>query len=51
MKLRDDAYKHGAIHPVFSQNLPEGFIRRYIAERSARYGKINDMYFFGFAGC
>jgi len=50
MKLRDDAYNHGAIHPIFSQNLPEGFIRRYISERLARYGKINDMYFLALQG-
>jgi len=50
MKHRDDAYNHGAIHPIFSQNLPEGFIRRYISERLARYGKINDMYFLALQG-
>lgn len=50
MKLRDDAYNHGAIHPIFSQNLPEGFIRRFISERLARYGKINDMYFLALQG-
>lgn len=33
MKCRDDAYNHGAIHPIFSQNLPEGFVRRYISEK------------------
>jgi len=50
MKHRDDAYNHGSIHPIFSQNLPEGFIRRYISERLARYGKINDMYFLALQG-
>jgi len=50
MKCRDDAYKHGAIHPIFSQNLPEGFIRRYVSEKLARYGKINDMYFLALQG-
>ncbi len=50
MKCRDDAYNHGAIHPIFSQNLPEGFIRRYISEKLARYGKINDMYFLALQG-
>ena len=50
MKCRDDAYNSGAIHPIFSQNLPEGFIRRYISEKLARYGKINDMYFLALQG-
>lgn len=50
MKCRNDAYNHGAIHPIFSQNLPEGFIRRYISEKLARYGKINDMYFLALQG-
>ena len=50
MKCRNDAYNHGAIHSIFSQNLPEGFIRRYISEKLARYGKINDMYFLALQG-
>ena len=50
MKCRADAYNHGAIHPIFSQNLPEGFIRRYISEKLARYGRINDMYFLALQG-
>lgn len=50
MKVRTDAYHHGAVHPVFSQNLPEGFVRRYISEKLARYGKINDMYFLALQG-
>ena len=40
MKVRDDAYNHGTAHPIFSQNLPEGFVRRYISEKLARYGKV-----------
>jgi len=50
MKCRSDAYNYGAIHPIFSQNLPEGFVRRYISEKLARYGKINDMYFLALQG-
>ena len=50
MKVRTDAYHHGAAHPIFSQNLPEGFVRRYISEKLARYGKINDMYFLALQG-
>jgi len=50
MKVRTDAYHHGTAHPIFSQNLPEGFVRRYISEKLARYGKINDMYFLALQG-
>ncbi len=39
-----DGYESGALHPIFAQNLPEGFTRRFIAERLARYAKVNDMY-------
>lgn len=39
-----DGYSSGALHPIFSQNLPEGFNRRFIAEKLARYAKVNDMY-------
>ena len=31
-----DGYLSGALHPIFAQNLPEGFNRRFIAERLAR---------------
>ncbi|MCP3673714.1 MAG: type II toxin-antitoxin system HipA family toxin [Gammaproteobacteria bacterium] len=50
MKIRDDSYNHGVIHPIFSQNLPEGFTRRYIADKLARFGKIDDMYFLALQG-
>lgn len=39
-----DGYTSGSLHPIFSQNLPEGFNRRFIAEKLARYAKVNDMY-------
>lgn len=39
-----DGYSSGALHPIFAQNLPEGFNRRFIAEKLARYAKVNDMY-------
>ncbi|WP_445346763.1 type II toxin-antitoxin system HipA family toxin [Acinetobacter bohemicus] len=45
MTQRDmDGYSSGALHPIFAQNLPEGFNRRFIAEKLARYAKVNDMY-------
>ena len=37
-------YFLGALHPIFSQNLPEGHNRHYISEKLARYAKVNDMY-------
>lgn len=38
------AYNSGALHPIFRQNLPEGFNRVYIAEKLARYANVDDMY-------
>ena len=37
-------YNSGALHPIFRQNLPEGFNRLYIAEKLARYANVDDMY-------
>lgn len=45
-----DGYSSGSLHPVFSQNLPEGFNRRFIAEKLARYAKVNDMYLLALQG-
>ncbi|TPE54371.1 type II toxin-antitoxin system HipA family toxin [Maribrevibacterium harenarium] len=45
-----DGYSSGALHPIFSQNLPEGFNRRYIAEKLARYAKVDDMYLLALQG-
>lgn len=45
-----DGYTSGALHPIFAQNLPEGFTRRFIAERLARYAKVNDMYLLALQG-
>ena len=39
-----DGYSSDSLHPIFSQNLPEGFNRHFIAERLARYAKVDDMY-------
>ena len=43
-------YKSGALHPVFSQNLPEGNNRRFIADKLARFAKVNDMYLLALQG-
>lgn len=45
-----DGYNSGTLHPIFSQNLPEGFNRRFIAEKLARYAKVNDMYLLALQG-
>ncbi|WP_156684035.1 MULTISPECIES: type II toxin-antitoxin system HipA family toxin [unclassified Vibrio] len=45
-----DSYSSGSIHPIFAQNLPEGFNRRFIAEKLARYAKVNDMYLLALQG-
>lgn len=45
-----DGYSCGTMHPIFAQNLPEGFNRRFIAEKLARYAKVNDMYLLALQG-
>jgi len=45
-----DGYSSGALHPIFAQNLPEGFNRRFIAERLARYANVDDMYLLALQG-
>lgn len=45
-----DGYSSGSLHPIFAQNLPEGYNRRYIAERLARYARVNDMYLLALQG-
>ena len=40
-----ESYSSGALHAIFAQNLPEGFNRRYISQRLARYARVDDMYF------
>ncbi|UIP29978.1 type II toxin-antitoxin system HipA family toxin [Photobacterium sp. TLY01] len=45
-----DGYASGALHPIFAQNLPEGFNRRFIAEKLARYARVNDMYLLALQG-
>ncbi|WP_407926572.1 type II toxin-antitoxin system HipA family toxin [Acinetobacter baretiae] len=45
-----DGYSSGTLHPIFSQNLPEGFNRRFISQKLARYAKVNDMYLLALQG-
>ncbi len=44
MKHQQEPYHYGALHPIFSQNLPEGYVRRYISEKLRRHANVNDMY-------
>ena len=44
MKYQHEPYNYGALHPIFSQNLPEGYVRRYISEKLRRHANVNDMY-------
>ncbi|NCI76984.1 type II toxin-antitoxin system HipA family toxin [Acinetobacter kanungonis] len=45
-----DGYSSSALHPIFAQNLPEGFNRRLITEKLARYAQVNDMYLLALQG-
>lgn len=45
-----DGYSSRALHPIFAQNLPEGFNRRLIAEKLSKYAKVNDMYLLALQG-
>lgn len=45
-----DGYSSGALHPIFAQNLPEGFNRRFISEKLARYARVDDMYLLALQG-
>lgn len=44
------SYSSGVLHPIFSQNLPEGHNRHFIAEKLARYARVNDMYLLALQG-
>lgn len=44
MKPQDAPYNTGSIHPVFAQNLPEGYVRKFISEKLERHAKVNDLY-------
>ena len=50
MAVRDSAYQHGCLHPIFAQNLPEGFIRHYLYERLQRHANVNDLYLLALQG-
>ncbi|WP_374527295.1 type II toxin-antitoxin system HipA family toxin [Acinetobacter sp.] len=45
-----DGYSSVPLHPIFVQNLPEGFNRRLITEKLTRYARVNDMYLLALQG-
>jgi serine/threonine-protein kinase HipA len=45
MPVRLPAYSRGALHPIFEQNLPEGFVRQRIVERLRKHVRIDEMLF------
>ena len=45
MPVRLPSYSRGAIHPIFEQNLPEGFVRERITERLRKHIRIDEMLF------
>ena len=50
MPYRPEPYSHGALHPIFTQNLPEGYLRRYISEKLMRYANVDDIYLLALMG-
>lgn len=45
MPVRLPSYSRGAIHPIFEQNIPEGFVRERITERLRKHIRIDEMLF------
>ena len=45
MPVRLPSYSRGSVHPIFEQNLPEGFVRERITERLRKHIRIDDMLF------
>ncbi len=45
MPVRLPSYSRGAIHPIFEQNLPEGYVRERITERLRKHIRVDAMLF------
>jgi serine/threonine-protein kinase HipA len=45
MPVRLPSYSRGAIHPIFEQNIPEGYVRERITERLRKHIRIDEMLF------
>jgi serine/threonine-protein kinase HipA len=50
MDVRDEPYNYGSLHPAFTQNLPEGYVRQYIYEKLQRHAHVNDLYLLALQG-
>ena len=50
MNIRDEPYHYGSLHPAFTQNLPEGYVRQYIYEKLQRHAHVNDLYLLALQG-
>lgn len=50
MDYQRDPINYGAMHPVFEQNLPEGYVRRYIIQKLMKHATVNDMYLLALQG-
>lgn len=47
---KQSRYSRSKLHPIFTQNLAEGFVRHYISEKLARYAEVDDMYLLALQG-
>ena len=45
MPVRLSSYSRGAVHPIFEQNLPEGYVRERITEQLRKHIRIDEMLF------
>ncbi len=50
MMVQNTPYIHGKLHPVFTQNLPEGYVRVYLHKKLERFASVNDMYLLALQG-
>lgn len=50
MAVRSESYTRGALFPIFEMNLPEGYVRHYVAERLRKSVPIDDMLFLALSG-
>ncbi len=50
MPVRVDAYRSGALHPIFEMNLPEGYLRQRIFERFRKHYNVNEMFLLALQG-
>lgn len=49
MPVQAAQYTRGALFPVFQMNLPEGYVRYFIAERLRKHAQVTDLLFLALA--